>query len=309
MDNESTSQRSQSKSPGSKWRWASASRQGRNHAMAKIDCQDAHRVLELSHGVLIAVVADGAGSAPRSRDGADAAVNILSDFLAKFLIPEQTTEEELADLLKRAYIYVSGAIQLAANHDGSSLSDYHTTLSCAVVTPASLAVAQIGDGAIVCWDHLGQMETVAIPEHGEYSNSTFFVTELPQRLDRLHIRVMARKCQGIALTTDGLVDIAFENPLGNCQPWAPFFEPLIDRIRTAAADEALSSRLSTFLGSPKISESTTDDLTLVIAVRRESSAPAEDTEVTTGSSMDSDALQRFSTPNHAASRSSQPTLL
>ena len=67
-----------------------------------------------------------------------------------------------------------------------------------------------------------------VPEHGEYANSTFFVTELPHRVDRLHIQIESRQCQGIALTTDGLIDIAFDNPLGECQPWAPFFDPLIE---------------------------------------------------------------------------------
>lgn len=263
---------------GHQWRWASSSRQGQNHVTAQIECQDAHRIRELSLGVLIAAVADGAGSASKSRDGANAAVDILCDFLARFLVPSNPTEAELADLLKRAFFFVGKAIQDAADHDKCSLADYHTTLSCAVATPDALAVAQVGDGAIVCWDDPGKLQTVSYPEHGEYANSTFFVTELPYRQDHLHIVVSPRRCQGIALTTDGLIDIAFEDPLGGCKPWTPFFGPLIDRVANAPLSEDLNSRMDAFLGSAKIRESTTDDLTLVIAVRQTSADEAGSAE-------------------------------
>lgn len=254
------------------WRWASASRQGQNHVLAQIECQDAQRVIEMPQGILVATVADGAGSAPMSKVGAEMAVDMLCGFLAEFLVPETTTESDLADLLKRAFLYVAGAIQIKANHDGLPLSQYHTTLSCVIVARQTLAVAQVGDGAVVGWNDPRELQTLTRPDHGEFANSTFFVTQFPHALDRLCIKVIPNRFQGVALTTDGLIDIAFEDPNGACKPWAPFFDPLIKRVVDASADEDLYSRMQAFLGSPKIRESTTDDVTLVIAVRRPAAA-------------------------------------
>jgi len=247
------------------WRWAAASQQGAGHIVAGTLCQDAHRVYELPRGILIAIVADGAGSASRSHDGSTLAVDTLGGYLAEALIPEETTEADLEVLLRRGFVAAYTAIKDLAEQNDLPISDFHTTLACAIVTRASVAIAHIGDGTIVCWDRPGELEVVARPDHGEFANSTFFVTELPQQLDHMHIRVMARQCQGVALTTDGLLEVAFEDSYSEIKPWFPFFEPLIERVHNASIDNDLSARMQAFLASPKIGNATNDDVTLIIA--------------------------------------------
>ena len=57
------------------------------------------------------------------------------DFLVKFLVPAETTEADLADLLKRAFFYVGGAIQIAANHQTAFRSSITTRRCRALLQP------------------------------------------------------------------------------------------------------------------------------------------------------------------------------
>lgn len=265
------------------WRWVGASRQGRSHIAAGTPCQDSFRIAEMSGGILIAAVADGAGSAPRSQEGAIAAVELLSEFLSDHLRPDKTMIDDFESLLRRAFFYVAGVLKIVAKEDQAQLSEFHTTLTCAIATQAYLAIAQVGDGAVAVRGISGTLETVMFPEHGEYANSTYFVTQLPEAKNRLHIRILKKPCTALGLTTDGLIDIAFDAPYGECQPFGPFFDPLFDRVAMAAPGDGLSQRLLSFLDSPLISEATSDDLTLVLAVRQNDSRG--------GNSMNSSGFQ------------------
>src|SRR5579862_7288680 len=65
------------------WRFASASAIGASHSRTETPCQDYHLCVEhpaaTGETVLIAVAADGAGSAARSQEGAKRACNRFRD--------------------------------------------------------------------------------------------------------------------------------------------------------------------------------------------------------------------------------------
>jgi serine/threonine protein phosphatase PrpC len=58
----------------SKWRFLGVSVQGTSHLEKNTPCQDAHTCLQTPNGELLLAVADGAGSAERSQEGAQLAV-------------------------------------------------------------------------------------------------------------------------------------------------------------------------------------------------------------------------------------------
>ena len=71
--------------PSSTWQTIGASVTGASHVKTNLPCQDAHGFAELPGGLLIAVVSDGAGSAPLAEVGAQTAVSAAMDYLRKYL--------------------------------------------------------------------------------------------------------------------------------------------------------------------------------------------------------------------------------
>lgn len=87
-----------SPAPGAAWRILGASLAGSSHLAAGLPCQDAHGWRELPGGVWLAAVADGAGSAPRSDEGAalavDAALEALAAAADRGALPARIAEPE-----------------------------------------------------------------------------------------------------------------------------------------------------------------------------------------------------------------------
>jgi hypothetical protein len=255
------------------WRYALASVAGTSHARHGTPCQDAAacEVLCAADGspVLVAVVADGAGSAPRSAEGAQLACALFMDAMRDLLAhgggPRDLTREYVVAWLAR----FQGAIATRVELTGGLPRDYACTLLAAVVGDESAAYCQIGDGAIVvaapgepdgyCW--------VFWPQHGEYENETVFATDLDApgliAVERADLPV-----DEVALFSDGLQRLAlhFEGRTAH----APFFRPMFAPVRAAEPGraDALSAQLATFLSSPPINARTDDDKTLILATRR-----------------------------------------
>src|SRR5262245_2681209 len=166
----------------SSWRLLGASVQGTSHLKTGIPCQDAHRYLELSNGVVVVAVADGAGSAKYADRGSslavDSAVTWLGTALETLNVP---SESDCIDLLRGMIEEVRSHLEIAcresSNGNGSAtLSDFATTLLVCFVTNSVVAACQIGDGAIVGLTDHGDVQTLTQPNHGEYINETVFVT-------------------------------------------------------------------------------------------------------------------------------------
>jgi len=249
------------------WRTVAASVQGRSHEQRDLPCQDAGAVTVTDDGVLIAVVADGAGSALRAEEGSALAVERALASLAQAVISGPLDAKALEAATAAAFTAARVALEEHAATARAPIADFHTTLLSAVVSGDTVTVGHIGDGVVVIENAGGELETIALPEHGEYANSTYFLTQMPQLADRLHIRSLDRSARAIALTSDGLLDVAFSDPYATCAPWESFFTPLFERIRREPPALDLTPKLAGLLRSAKIRNQTSDDVTLVIAVR------------------------------------------
>lgn len=142
------------------------------------------------------------------------------------------------------------------------LHDFATTLLLAVVTTQWVAVAQVGDGAAVIHDAAGVLQSLTVPDHGEYLNETVFVTS-SDYLERAQYATYRHDgLRGVALLTDGLEMLALD--LATNAAHAPFFAPL---FAFAAVPDATEEELTAFLDSERVCARTDDDKTLVLAVR------------------------------------------
>jgi len=247
------------------WHISGASVQGTSHLEKNVPCQDAHACLLTTRGDLLLVVADGAGSAERSQDGAGIAVKqIIASLESALQDGVSDTEPNWQALIAQAFAEALQAVVQFADSVNTPLNSFATTLACAVVSDDWLAVGQIGDGAVVAEDVDGNLFLTARPQRGEYANEAYFLT-MPDALSYLSIYASRQSIRSLVLTTDGLLRLAFKLP--GYEPSPQFFQPLL--AFTAAADDPEQARsdLVAFLGSVRVNSRTDDDKTLVLAAR------------------------------------------
>ncbi|HEU5432602.1 MAG TPA: PP2C family serine/threonine-protein phosphatase [Thermomicrobiales bacterium] len=231
------------------------------HARLGIGCQDARDVAILPSGIAVAAAADGAGSAPRSADGArwavGAATHLLWDALAA-APPAADIDAALVEAFRGAHDFIA---QAAAESELPA-SAFATTLLLAVAAPDGLHVAQTGDGMIVARQADGELIAATTPQNGEYANETFFLTS-DDGAPRF-AATLPPAC-AVALLTDGLLPLAVD--LRDCRPHAPFFDPLFAFAAVRGGHRGADAELAAFLASDRIAARTDDDTTLVLAVR------------------------------------------
>ncbi|MFN8542148.1 MAG: PP2C family serine/threonine-protein phosphatase [Thermomicrobiales bacterium] len=264
--------------PGA-WRYALASVAGTSHARQGTPCQDAAACELLATGdgspLLVAVVADGAGSAARSDEGAQLACGLFVERIRALLAdgggPRDLTREFVATWLAR----FQGEIATRAEAADAAPRDYACTLLAAVVGDDSAAYCQIGDGAIVVAapDDPEDYGWVFWPQQGEYENTTHFATD-PAATNLIAVEQADLPVDEVALFSDGLQRLALHYEGRTAH--APFFRPMFAPVRAAdpGRADALSAQLATFLASPPVNARTDDDKTLILATRR-STAPVE----------------------------------
>ncbi len=247
------------------WKISGASVQGSSHLERNVPCQDAHAFRLTAGGDLLLAVADGAGTAERSQEGARAAVEQVVAALAAALQNGAPGDEAgWQALVAQAFEAARQAVIDLAADAGAPLRSFATTLACAVASGGWLAAGQIGDGAVVAQDEQGRLFLTVRPQRGEYANEAYFLT-MPEALQSLAVYSAARPVRGLALTTDGLLRLAFKLP--EYVPSPQFFAPLLDFTAAAGSPEQAQADLAAFLASPRVCARTDDDKTLLLAAR------------------------------------------
>jgi hypothetical protein len=249
------------------WRIVSASVTGTRHKRLGEDCEDAQDHTFLPDSGFVCAIADGAGSAPAGKEGAqtvvEAALAEAVTRLSSVEINDQPCEIYLA-LLQNILQAARNALE-ARVQDTQPLSDFATTLLLVAMTPQRLVALQLGDGAIVVRRSNDVLETLSTPGHEEYINETHFVTDPDYLAVAQYIIEPTEDISGLAMLTDGLQMLALE--LAQHKAYPPFFLPLFTfAAQPGKAETELSSELEDFLATDRISQRTDDDKTLLLAV-------------------------------------------
>lgn len=246
------------------WRVIAASVAGSAHLRRRLPCQDACYWRRAGE-ILVAAVADGAGSASHSALGAFLATRTA---VTRFCPPLEPGAPDIDAAWKTALCKAVEAAQRAVDSEASARGlrgcDLASTLLLAVCSPALTAVAQIGDGAAVAADTAGRLMALTRPMQGEYANETVFLTGR-QALDVMQLTVQCGPYTHLALFSDGLQLLALTMP--GEQPHAPFFTPFFRYMAHTPDEGEGKNRLTRFLRSPRVQARTDDDLTLLLAAR------------------------------------------
>lgn len=233
---------------------------GRSHSSIEQDNEDAVATAIREDGTLLLALADGAGSARRSREGAWLAVETAISSLERGEPPEDWCDELLCALAA-----VRRSVSKRAREARSRPRDFACTLLLAAITDERLSILQLGDGAVIARIE-DQWLRLLKPQRGRYAGETVFVTSRrAASLAETETRTQ-EGLRAIVLLSDGLEPVATDVASG--APHHPFFEPLLRfaSLERSAADQ--EAELAGFLASDRVQSRSSDDLSLILAIKR-----------------------------------------
>ncbi len=216
--------------------------------------------------VLVLAVSDGAGTAKRSDIGS---ALVVENFLERFAWAAALSSDLRPidrDFVDEWFDDVRDAIGARAAQDGAAPNDYACTLIGAVVGPDVAAYVQIGDGAIVVSsEEASGYSWIFWPQHGEYANSTYFITQ--DGAERVLQFDVQPAMDEIALFSDGIERLVLDMTAKTVH--GPAFRPIFEWLAGTEPDRsgAPSLGLLAYLASDHINRRTDDDKTLVMATR------------------------------------------
>lgn len=242
--------------------------------------QDAH-ALRVIGDCAILVVADGAGSKPRSKAGADHAVaQVIGILEARIETLEHQRWPEVASAI---FLEVAGSLGALADAEGNSVGDYSSTLIVLVATGSHVLCAHVGDGRAGYLGEDGILRAAMTPYKGQEANSTVFLGMLQASnvQDYLRTRVIPCRARAVMALSDGPENVCWHtatlDPEGSRlvdpnKPAASFFGKIVMQLASAAAanvpSDDLDAKWSQFLetGNSMLAEER-DDKTLLFAMR------------------------------------------
>lgn len=219
----------------------------------------------LSDGTLVAAMADGAGSASAGELGAEIAVDTLVTQIHRLF---DEGRSDLQPLLREAAAQAREAVSSEALKQGMAPRSFASTLLALVVTPEGGGALQIGDGLIVVSDGGDGWSWVFWPQRGEYANTTYFLTD-DDALERIQVETFPGAITDVALMTDGLEPLALHYASKTVHDpfFSGMFRPLLQSDGEAEISQ-LSASLQQFLSSERVGSRTDDDVSLILATRR-----------------------------------------
>jgi hypothetical protein len=246
------------------WSVVAVSLEGTSHQKRDLPCQDAHFWQLVGDRILVAGVADGAGSVSLSEVGSLLAVQTAVKGIASKITESSlpVSDEGWKVLLNSGLEDALVAIQEEAESRQVNVRELSTTLLIAISTPDLVAAIQVGDGAIVVANQKGTAIALTAPPIEESLDLATFLTS-PNGIDSAQICLWEGKPAQLAMFSDGLQMLALQMPEGVAH--APFFAPLFKFIAEAKDLDVANQELTGFLRSPRVCDRTDDDLTLLLA--------------------------------------------
>lgn len=247
------------------WKLIGASATGTSHRHGHQPCQDyfAWRVME--SGEIVVAVADGAGSAQRSDEGAELACKRVLEAMTPTEGGDNIDPDAWKETLGFAFQKAAMGLRFKALEENVKIEHFACTLIVLLLADTFTLAAQVGDGASLIGTEQGVVQLLTVPAHGEHVNETIFLTT-PNALEYSQINLVGRAAQRFAVFSDGLQALALDFRAGS--PHVPFFEPLWRFLEGTENTQTASSQLAAFLDSSKVNDRTDDDKSLVLGVRR-----------------------------------------
>ena len=238
------------------WRVFAASAIGKGHIDGGLPCQDASGSAS-DNERLVAVVCDGAGSVSKSDIGAKACVDSLCKFLSA--VVGSSSASITPSVIEQAVEVTRAQLQLRADELGLPVRELACTVVGVVLFQDGGYLFHIGDGMAVV--ELADNSTIlSLPENGEYSNETYFVTG-DDWLPHLRTTSFSGTIRCISLMSDGAMPFAVSK--GKTGMSGPFIDPVRSYLTTVSEAEGSEALLAT-ISSERTWSITSDDKSLLL---------------------------------------------
>jgi hypothetical protein len=247
------------------WRYVDGYAVGTSHLASNLPCQDRCETGVLgAERIVVAVLADGAGSAVYAERGAELVCATLMDQIADHVEGTHGLAHATDDVVRSWLAGVRARIAVEADAADHEPREYAATALFVVAGDDATICVQLGDGGIVVREPDGAFVPAIWPEGGEYANQTFFVTD-EDALERVSIARFGR-VDDVIVFSDGLSRLALDHAARSA--FGPFFDPLTRTVRESDRSRTqLSADLDAYLASDTINARTDDDKALCIATR------------------------------------------
>lgn len=226
------------------WLLVSHSAIGRQHVKNKTACQDFHFLIEINAEMGIAVVCDGAGSAPESARGAKIVAKQTAKALERRLkTPEwfPPNQEIWQKSSRDAFMEVRSYLTKFAKRTNIDLKFFACTVIAVIYHPKTLLISHIGDGRAAYCNSQNQWFPIMTPFKGEEANQTMFITcdGWCNNSENTECKVILDDITAFTLMSDGCEKHAFiinrKDDLKNIyytlnEPYADFFNPLTSQL-------------------------------------------------------------------------------
>jgi serine/threonine protein phosphatase PrpC len=257
-------------------RMVSASKRGRSHAHGGTHRDDDFKIEHLDDGWYLMAVADGAGSAKYSREGARIACDevmeklrtlgtdfdldgLKSAITAYKSDPNEETSHPIVaamyEKLGNAALNSYKAIEAEASKMDAAVKDYGTTLLTACCRKFDegwfVAALWIGDGAIAIYSEDGTPTLLGKPDGGEFAGQTRFLT-MPDTFEDLYKRVkfdIVDDFTALMLMTDGVSDPMFQTDhnLEQQEHWDKLWSEMHENVNFDPNNDAVGEEMLSWL--------------------------------------------------------------
>jgi len=266
---------------GRSWRYALTSALGSSHLKSGAPCQDSSACKITTFGnesFLVAVVADGAGSARFSQYGSRLACYVVKESVQPLIDQGLGLDQLDREFVEGMVVRFQEMVRRVALRTQNTSRDFACTWLAAVVGSERAVFFQIGDGAIVVSRGSESSENAAYdwvfwPQNGEYANETVFATG-DNAVEDLQFALCEEDIAEVAVFSDGIQNLVLDNK--NRVAHSSFFAPMFGAVRKEESgySEELSQSLERYLNSSSILSRTDDDKSLILATRRHPAPPA-----------------------------------
>jgi len=229
---------------------------GNYHRQKGLMCQDFYAYKRLGRKI-VAVIADGAGSAKYGRLGAKYICETLCRLLSTS--SEGSIREHIIDAIQITREMLT-CHRLNRAKDESGLIDFSATVVGVVYDGKKGLFFHIGDGAAIALKNdKSQQYVISEPENGIFSSETFFFT-MEDWKDSLRFTPFT-KADSLFLMTDGVTGFALKKDMHTIKDG--FVLPIHAFLKSEKNTKRASAALTNTLATPTASRLSGDDKTLM----------------------------------------------
>jgi len=222
-----------------RWMFSTAAVVGRSHEQAAVACQDVVRSRRAG-GVVAVALADGAGSATQSEQGAQLAVSATLDLLTASF--DSLYVDERSVVHERIVGAAISRIAEAAEAARVDVMHFASTLIFVAVKEDRFIAGHVGDG-IIGRERDGQREVLSHPKRGEHVNETVFVTSRSAASDLAIERGPTTGVTAFAVMSDGAAESLYLRSKGTMAPAVTSMWRWLDAHAPEVVDSALEANL------------------------------------------------------------------